>query len=236
MSFSHGSPSIPTSGLQFYVDVANPRSYVSGSNKIYDLSGNNYTGSLINTPIYNSANGGYLSFSSSSQHYIDFTDVLNLVGSAISGIGWVYVTSYETFAGGHSPILNKFGGSGNFRFSIGGNGAISIMRRAADSNTSQVAGDTGEIPLGVWAHVAFTDEASGSPPTGKLYKNGYPSAAYPLGTVSRATTTTPLRIGYEENNVTYLNGRFAQALLYNTRLTDAEILQHFNATRWRFGI
>ena len=46
MSFSY-SPKIVTDGLVFYVDAANPNSYVSGNTTVDSLVGN-VIGSLIN--------------------------------------------------------------------------------------------------------------------------------------------------------------------------------------------
>jgi hypothetical protein len=61
MSTLNGGPgNIVTNGLVLYLDAANYLSYTSGSTVWRDLSSSNLSGSLINGPTFNSANGGYI--------------------------------------------------------------------------------------------------------------------------------------------------------------------------------
>ena len=55
MALTH-SPKIVTDGLTFYIDAANPRSYISGSTTTYSLDGE-YSGSLIGGVFENSSSG-----------------------------------------------------------------------------------------------------------------------------------------------------------------------------------
>ena len=55
MAFTH-SPKIVTDGLIFYIDAANPRSYISGSTDVFSLEGT-YPGSLIGGVFSNSSSG-----------------------------------------------------------------------------------------------------------------------------------------------------------------------------------
>ena len=61
MGLSH-SPRAVTDGLVFCVDAANPRSYPETGSGWYDLSNNNYDGTLINGASFDSANAGSISF------------------------------------------------------------------------------------------------------------------------------------------------------------------------------
>jgi hypothetical protein len=63
MAIIKNSPPIITSGLVFNIDFANTRSFPNrtGTN-LYDLSGNNYSGSLVNGPTYSLEGGGSLYF------------------------------------------------------------------------------------------------------------------------------------------------------------------------------
>ena len=56
MAFTH-SPKIVQDGLIFYVDAANPRSYVSGSTTCNNLVSSN-TGSLLNDVTFDSGSQG----------------------------------------------------------------------------------------------------------------------------------------------------------------------------------
>ena len=61
-----------TPGYYIYYDVGNPSSYSGTGSSIYDLSGNNITGTLYNSPSYSTSNGGILSFNGSN-NYITWT-------------------------------------------------------------------------------------------------------------------------------------------------------------------
>ena len=57
-----GGSNVVTDGLILSLDAANPKSY-PGSGTIWsDISGNNYSASLINSPTYSPANGGTIFF------------------------------------------------------------------------------------------------------------------------------------------------------------------------------
>lgn len=71
MAFSF-SPKIVTDGLVLYYDAANPSSYPGSGNVIYDLSRNRNNGTLINSPSYDTTNGGSLIFDGTND-YIQFT-------------------------------------------------------------------------------------------------------------------------------------------------------------------
>ena len=57
MALQH-SPSIVTSGLVLCLDPANLRSYTGSGTTWYDASGNGKNGTLTNSPMYSSSNGG----------------------------------------------------------------------------------------------------------------------------------------------------------------------------------
>jgi hypothetical protein len=61
MGYSYG-PSIVKDGMVMCLDAANRKSFVSGSDTWFDLTGNNNTGSLQNGPVFSSQNGGSLTF------------------------------------------------------------------------------------------------------------------------------------------------------------------------------
>ena len=70
MSFKYGNGMV-TDGLIFYLDAANPRSFVSGSTSWYDMTRNSNNGTLTNGPTYDSSNGGAVVFDGSND-YINF--------------------------------------------------------------------------------------------------------------------------------------------------------------------
>ena len=62
MSVRYAVPPIVTNGLVLYLDAANRQSYVSGSTTWFDATANGLSGSLVNGPTFNSANGGSIVF------------------------------------------------------------------------------------------------------------------------------------------------------------------------------
>ena len=57
-----GGPDLIQDGLVLSLDASDRNSYVSGSTTWFDLSGNNYNGSLINGPTFNTGSGGNIIF------------------------------------------------------------------------------------------------------------------------------------------------------------------------------
>jgi hypothetical protein len=67
-------PDIVKNGLVLYLDPGSPNSYFNkNSTNIKDISGNNYSGSLVNGPIYSSANGGTIVFDGTNDYLITQT-------------------------------------------------------------------------------------------------------------------------------------------------------------------
>ena len=63
-----GGSNIVTNGLVLALDAANRRSYISGSFVWNDISGNRNSGSLINGPTFDSANGGSIVFDGTNDY------------------------------------------------------------------------------------------------------------------------------------------------------------------------
>ena len=104
MAFSYGwrGPNIVKDGLVLYIDPGSPNSYFDKSSTVIkDISGNNITGTLVNGPTFNSANGGAIVFDGSND-YVN----LGINPSCYSPTGftidaWVKLTNN----GGANPIL-----------------------------------------------------------------------------------------------------------------------------------
>ena len=87
MAIFKNTPPTVTSGLVLSLDAANSKSYVSGSTVWRDMSGNGYTGSLINDPVYSSANSGVITFDGVNDYVTGTTFPLS--GSAFTVAAWV---------------------------------------------------------------------------------------------------------------------------------------------------
>lgn len=88
---------IPTDSLAFFLDASVPESYSGSGNTWYDLSGNNYHATLVNSPTYN--NYSYarksITFNGSNQYgdmSSSYSGLMNL------GSNWTIVGFYKTLS------------------------------------------------------------------------------------------------------------------------------------------
>ena len=220
---------IITSGLVLHLDAGNTSSYPGSGTTWTDLSGNNNHGTLINGPTYSSTNGGSIVLDGSND-YIDFGNSASL--SAIGGTtnitvsGWAYYTAYG--GGGQSYSVITVKGApwtwllenylDTFRFRIVAGGAdVSV-------------GDVSTHQLNVWYNVVGTYDGSNM----RLYINGVLKNTVPQ-TGALATNSETAKIGTWQGTDYNLTGRVSNVSIYNRVLTDAEVLQNYNALRPRFG-
>lgn len=109
----HYSPKIVTEGLVFYVDAANPKSFVNGNTTWNDLSRSGNNGTLTNGPTFDSSNGGSISFDGLND-YVD-TSTINF-GQVYTLNFWVKLNDLASrvWVGGvntsqyHMNFLNGF--------------------------------------------------------------------------------------------------------------------------------
>jgi hypothetical protein len=210
-----------------YLDASNRMSYVSGSTKWNDLSGNNNSGSLFNGPTYDNANGGSIVFDGVND-YVSVNNNASLnIANNITVECWFNPTSYRT----NTYSVNFFQkysstSTANFNFYFGGTYVPTQLRVLANRGGvwGTVSPDSGTIPLSQWTHVVWT-YANG----GRLYINGV-SKGNPVGSGDLALNSDVVLIGNE------LAGNISQAKIYNRALSSTEVLQNYNATKTRFGL
>jgi hypothetical protein len=250
MSTTEGAGRIVTDKLILYVDGANPNSYVSGSTKVNNLVLNE-SGNLDNGVTYNTNNLGYFGFdgtddkisfgtriSSLNLSYpftIDLWINLNATGNTVNfrGIFTSSTTSSLTnYYGVWIQLASAYNGSGNYKVGVGvGNGVSpgSTGRRSYTSDNEVLIG-------GTWCHLVGTI-ASG--PTFKLYVNGVEVSGTLSGTGGALVwgPNTVTEIGTPPGGYNYfLNGSISNLKFYNKLLSQDEILNNFNVTRFRFGL
>jgi hypothetical protein len=79
MGVSGGPYIVRDSSLVLELDAADRNSYVSGSTTWFDLSGNSNSGSLVNGPTFDSANGGSIVFDGTND-FVNLGTPSTLVG------------------------------------------------------------------------------------------------------------------------------------------------------------
>lgn len=221
------NPKIVTDGLVFNFDAKNIKSYPGTGTAAYDLTGNSTTGELVNGPTFNSA--GYLSFV--TDDYVRFTNSTALDTQTFTVEVWVRTnaTTQNGFWFEKGDVNTQYSLFQEFGYLVCRVNTGSLVNTIVVSPTSSYMNTTN------WYQVVFTF-TSGSQ---VCYINGVVvGTGTTTGTL--ATNASGMSIGayggYSGTHGYYYNGDQAIAKVYNRVLSQAEVLQNFNAFRGRFGI
>jgi len=217
MALSH-NPSITTTGLLLYQDAANSGSYPGSGTAWYDLSGNGNNATLVNGPTFETSNGGSIFFNGSN--YATMPNGL-LTGTGNFTVSqWIKADASEvggaTF--GNYPAGNLEIFYGNL-----------YMGMWLANNTTYVSAP---VPFTTnWVNI--TAMRSGTATyfytNGVLQKIGSSSAD--IGTASAA-----FRLGTNTISTEQFTGNISATQVYSRALSDAEIIQNFNALIGRFSV
>jgi len=248
------SNSIVTDGLIFYVDAANPKSYVSGSTTTNSLVGN-ITGSLINDIGFSPENQGTWDFDGTDDR-LEINDLVDIPLSNSTFNIWVRPDQalgedrkYQWFFGvnGTYPALGLAYTPPDGSPLLTNPGSYDILS-AVNQNNRFVLNTTGSIFQKEWTNICVTKEVGGT--TGnkyncKIYVNGVNQDTYfwddtatqdwwldnlsltgfNLGGLYRPSSTS----SFGDTNISSFS-------IYNRALTPTEVLQNYNALKGRFGL
>ena len=230
-------PNIVKDSLVLYLDPGSPNSFFNKSGTtIKDISGNNYTGSLVNGPTYNSSNGGSIGFDGTNDT-INLGNILNVglnswtmscwvkfnTGSGTFGI--IGKTSLRSYLGRYTFFVES--GNINALFQSSGNAicttSITPYLDGNFHNLSMVINRTGFFTMYIDGVLKGTEVNISSDVNVNL--NTSTDFLY-IGSYADITGQSPSL---------FLNGNVANSVIYNRNLSQQEVLQNFNATKSRFG-
>lgn len=230
MAFYRG-PQIVKDGLVLWLDAANDKSYTSGSAIWRDMSGNNYSGSLINGPTFSSANNGSIVFDGVND-YVNINPESS--GSAISSYTFSVwfnppsLTSYSLQRGNDGAGNGwsiQAGVSAEGKYIIGV--VTTVPSLVGYGVTSSFAAN-----LNTWANITGVWSAGSSL---SLYVNGLLNNSISIsGTVLRSST-----LGWVLGRITtslYGRSSISNVQIYNRALSPSEVQQNFNALRGRYNL
>lgn len=225
---------IVTNGLQLYLTAANESSYSGSGTTWTDISSNGYTTTLMNTPTYDSGNGGYFSFDGS-----DYVDTNQSLASETFSVGaW-----FRTSSPGIKMILSKESTAGwpwNYRIWLNGGQIVGDIAQSGSSNRS-IGSPLTNYNNGSWYYVMYLRDES----TQWLYVNGVEVAtaagSFPSGVISNSQELWVGRSAFTAggSNPTgsyQFIGDISEVFIYNRVLNSDEILQNYNSTKSRFGL
>jgi hypothetical protein len=222
---------VVTSGLVLYYDISKSSSYSGSGTTVIDLRGNS-NAILANGPAYAD---GYLTFDGTNDYLLTSTSLATKVTTDVTTISmWAYPMD-------NGVLLSEIG-------------QATINYGWHDAQMEMVAGT---MKFGMWSASGLQTITSTIPtPLNAWYNfvivyNGTNLTAY-VNAVSAGSITFSRFNPVENGNSlhygiaatdstsmgdgTYANMRLGQFLVYNTALTETEVLANYNATKSRFGL
>jgi len=238
MAFIH-SPKLVTSGLVLCYDAANKLSYPGSGTSWYDMSGNNYTGTLTNGPTFNNANAGIIAFDGTNDYITTTLDLSWNNTNSISISMWIKTANLSQSRG--------FLGTGNYEWQFrqgqygGPNSDLVFVYwdNSGGHTNGSIPSMSGFFNDTNWKHLVMTWNNSNS--TILFYKNGTQIFSQVYGNPSANRVSSELmQIGgnvYSWDGAgAYWNGSFSNIQTYSRTLSATEVLQNYNATKTRFGL
>jgi len=243
MATQYAFGKIVTDGLVLALDAADRNSYPGSGTTWRDVSGNNNSGSLINGPTFNSANGGSIVFDGIDD-YTAINTPANIQSQNFSVSVWInplapvnVVTTIIDYDHASTPfqgwVLQSEDATTNRYYYLG------YYDGAAFQPTTGIGVGKGiQITNSVWQNIMYVK--SGTSLIG--YLNGIQSVNYTAGnaTISYQSNRN-LRIGGVVStgpgvgNRSY-KGNIATTQIYNRALSEAEVAQNYNAQKSRFNL
>jgi hypothetical protein len=218
-------PNIVTDGLVYAVDAGSERSYPGTGTTVTDLVGSS-NGVLENGVGFDSANGGSWSFDGVDEYItLPFNSSLDVDYLTVQ----VFIKS--TFAIGPNSRHYVFSGLSH-RWAIIVDEANTLRWYVnTTAGVSEITWVDSSVSEDVWMDITCTFSGSKS----RIYVNGVSVAsASHTGTIQTASTYGRL-MDYLGNGFE-TEGLASIFRIYNKALTDAEVLQNFNAQKSRFGL
>ena len=212
-----------TGGPVLCLDAGSKISYPGSGTTWTDLSGNGNTGTLVNGPTFNSANGGSIVFDGVNDMVeCQPSSLFNFGTNNFSAFVWFRFSQMVTY-----PTLLELDNSSS------GNGIVFYGNVTGDPRFrtwigGAVRNSTAGFAVNTWYHCGVS-RSSGLV---SQYINGVLDGTF-TGSGNMPSGQF-LRVG----SLFYagFNGRHAGATLYNRALSAAEITTNFELTRGRFGI
>lgn len=215
---------IPKSGLFLHYDTKFTDCYPRTGTTVFDLSGNGRNGTLMNGVGFTEANYGSFVFDGTND-YIKSTFTNPVANISIST--WIYGT-FTNVRGFFELVGINDLISSNPLWLVNNNlvsttSIFSLYNTGSNTYMSSAVAYT----QNTWWNITII-RTNGS--SEAIYINGEFKKSRAVGTLGNMGVRINLGAGYPN----YFAGRIPIFLLYNKRLTDTEILQIYNAYKYRF--
>jgi hypothetical protein len=219
-----GGPDIIQDGLVLALDAADKNSYPGSGTTWRDMSGNNITGSLINSPTFNISNGGSFGFVADDFVIMEENSALNTQTPSVEV--W-----FKTNATNQSGFWFEKG-TVNSQYSLFQEGTNIVWRQ---SDRSQYTNTATYVTTANWAQAVGTYTSGDR----KTYINSVlVTSDAQTGAVGITTSGMSIGVygGFNGSRGYFYNGNIAIVRVYNRVLSASEVAQNYNATKTRFGL
>jgi hypothetical protein len=232
MSNQYG-PRIVTDGLVLCLDAANRTSYPGSGTVWYDLSGNSNNGNLVNFSFDNSNNGSIIFNGTSTSCVLSSSLDLRTLVCPLTIVAWAYQNTL-----GNRTIFAQYARTSNFGLTklIRIDNSIMYYYHGLNTGSFSQAAITG-IELNRWNYFSVT--VSGSPSSAYIQLGcnlRYGSPNFRNNLTTTPDTSVPISIGTNAGFTEDWNGRISNVAVYNKALSQAELLQNYNALKGRYGL
>lgn len=206
-------------GLIFWFDARFQTSYPATGTTLYDLSGNDYDGTLVNGVGYSSADGGTLTFDGSNDYVVNSSTAFNITDNVTLN-AWIKESSGGSIYGNYLAKAENTG----YRFRRQTvNGPLWLW-----SSTNTIQG--GNLYNDTWYMVTGVFSSTGL----RAYIDGVLVASNTTPFNPSNVSAGPLYIGAFKNTQEFFGGQMAMAQIYNKALSSDEITHNYNTTKGRF--
>jgi len=236
-------PSVVSDSIRCYYDSDIHSSYIGSGASLVDLSGGGYTSTINNAPTFASTepktfilNGSTQDITLPSNFNNGLTAAtwefwLNSAALPTSGTyGQLYIQENSVWLGLYNP-------SGVVFFGCDLNNGSGWFDNNGGNNTG--AKTTSTLSANTWYHIAYSWDGS----TVRIYLNGnlesttstLQSSNGRQNVTILGAGTTPRTIGGRSQAGYYFNGKISMFRNYSISLSTAQVLQNYNAQKYRFG-
>jgi len=205
-----------------YLDAGIKTSYSGTGNVWTDLSGNGNNGTLVNGVVYNSTNGGVLSFDGGSG-YVDTGMTDNFSQFSVSV--WFYPTLFYGEKGIVTKYVSGFS-NGNWTLELAGSNLL------WDINDGTQKSYQFPLTINTWYHAVGTYDSAGGTNNGKLYVNGLLRGVFSANAM--ALNSDRINIGRASTGL--FNGYISNVRIYGRALSADEISKNFTNLQASYGI
>jgi hypothetical protein len=228
--YSLWDSSIVSSGLVLNLDASFKSSYPGTGTTCYDISGSgNNNGTLINGPIFGTANGGQITFDGVNDYIlVNNNSSLNLTNLTVSA--WV-----KPINNNYSPIIFRYFNITSYNgWHLYYNGTKFAVGGRETSSAYLTITSTNNYAINNWYNLTWTKSGN----IWSLYINGVLDNSLNLGVGNVIFTNNNLTIGseYTSGSSGFSNINIGNVNIYDRPLSASEVLQNFNATKTRFGL